>query len=270
MTNCKAYLHEIVEVAEGRVLSRDARAHVESCRACGDSLREHESLRQLVGGLRKVEAPTDFEFRLRARMAASKTQVRRSPLDGLRALYGFAPVAVAACFLIISATLYLRMTPRTSPVNGSSESAVVEKTQSPVDVQSSAPPEQIVSNKQGLPVDSMNDRARGAIASIQSTGAPKQRVGVRQLRETLSRSEGNRVQASNMLTADLNSAPVITARTWKIPVGTPAEPLRMVVRDERGAERVVPMRTVSFGSQELIAREGARQHTALADNEGVW
>jgi hypothetical protein len=68
----------------------------------------------------------------------------------------------------------------------------------------------------------------------------------------------------------LNSAPVITARTWKISVGTNAEPLRMIVRDEHGAERVVPMRTVSFGSQELIAREGARQRTAVADDEGVW
>jgi hypothetical protein len=51
---------------------------------------------------------------------------------------------------------------------------------------------------------------------------------------------------------------------------TPSEPMRMVLRDERGAGRVVPMRAVSFGAQELIARENVSRQASVAENEGVW
>jgi hypothetical protein len=282
MTDCTAYQQEVGEVAEGGVLSRGARTHVETCRACGERLRERESLRRLVGGLRKVEAPPDFEFRLRARIAATKTAGKRGPLGGLRILYGFAPVAAAACFLIVSASLYLRTATPTSPVAVPSR-AVVERKQNSVDVQSpannaespanntgSALREQVVSAAPTVASESVNGESHSTIASPSQPLVLRQRGGVRVMREVSSRSEGSVGQASNTFTADLKSAPVITSRTWKIPVGAPAEPLRMVVRDERGAERVIPMRTVSFGSQELIAREGARQRTSVADNEGVW
>src|SRR5215204_4003685 len=100
MSECKAYRREIDEAAGGGV-SAGARAHATSCRVCGDELRVRESLRVLVGGLGKVEAPADFEFRLRARMAASKADGARGRFGGARWLYGFAPVAVAACFVFV-------------------------------------------------------------------------------------------------------------------------------------------------------------------------
>jgi hypothetical protein len=270
MTDCKAYLSEIGEAAEeGGVLGRGARAHVESCRACGDILRERESLRRLVGGLRKVEAPPDFEFRLRARMAATKAAGRRGPSGGLRALYSLAPVAAAACFLIVSASLYLRTTTRTNPVAGSNGVAI-ERPQSSAEVLNQAPPMQAISRVKEHTTDIAGVGTPGTAVSDSRPVAPRPRGEIRPAREVLQRSNRGLVAAANTLTAGLNSAQVITARTWKIPVGTNAEPLRMIVRDERGAERIVPMRTVSFGSQELIVRDGTRQRTAVADNEGVW
>ena len=65
---------------------------------------------------------------------------------------------------------------------------------------------------------------------------------------------------------------VESARVFKLevmPIAV-AEPLRMIVRDERGAERVVPMRAVSFGSQDLLARETALRQASVAEVEGVW
>src|SRR5688500_12983854 len=114
MSDCKVYRREIVEGFDG-TMSRGARAHAEVCRDCGDELRGRESLRALVRGLAKVEAPSDFEFRLRARMAASGSTGRRIPLGGLRLVYAFAPVAAAACFLVVSTALYLRQASRPSP-----------------------------------------------------------------------------------------------------------------------------------------------------------
>jgi hypothetical protein len=51
---------------------------------------------------------------------------------------------------------------------------------------------------------------------------------------------------------------------------TTAEPMRMILRDERGVGHVVPMRAVSFGAQELIARESVSRQASAAENEGVW
>jgi hypothetical protein len=279
MADCKAYLQQLGEAVEGGVLGLDARAHVESCRACGEYLRERESLRSLVGGLRKVEAPADFEFRLRARMAASKSRGRRGPFPGLRSLYSFAPVAAAACFLIVSASLYLRQAPRTSHVAGPGGGGVVEKTRNDVSLQSPTSPRQAVI-QEPVPASThvngaspgTNDVSLNTLAARALPSAFKTRVVVRRMREDVTGLEASRTSSSssNSLTADLNSAPVITGRTWRIPVGTPAEPLRVIVRDACGAEQVVSMRTVSFGSQELIAREGARRQTAAADDEGVW
>ncbi|MDT5158967.1 MAG: hypothetical protein QOC61_2014 [Acidobacteriota bacterium] len=269
MTDCKACLGEIEEATEAGVLSRGARSHVESCNACGDILRERESLRRLVGGLRKIEAPPDFEFRLRARMAETKAAGRRGPFGGLQALYSLAPVAAAACFLIVSASLYLWTAPRTSPVPASND-VVNEKAQNSGNVQSNELRRQETPAPSVFMSEGVNGGAHSRLASNPQTVILRPHGGVRPAMEVLPRLNEGMAAASNTLTAGLNSAPVITARTWKISVGTNAEPLRMIVRDEHGAERVVPMRTVSFGSQELIAREGARQRTAVADDEGVW
>ncbi|HEX8119233.1 MAG TPA: hypothetical protein VF521_18285, partial [Pyrinomonadaceae bacterium] len=111
MSECKAYRREIEEAAEGGLSSASLRAHVSTCRACAEAQRERASVRALVGGLGRVEAPADFEFRLRARMAAAKAERDRGGFGG-RWLYGFAPVAVAACFVIVSATLYFRQATR--------------------------------------------------------------------------------------------------------------------------------------------------------------
>src|SRR5215212_7135932 len=112
MSECQAYRREIDEAADGGAMGAGARAHASSCRACAGELRARDSLRALVGGLGKVEAPADFEFRLRARMAASKSDGGRGLFSGTRWLYGFAPVAVAACFVVVSATLYFRQAAR--------------------------------------------------------------------------------------------------------------------------------------------------------------
>ncbi|MGB8508804.1 MAG: hypothetical protein WCD76_10385, partial [Pyrinomonadaceae bacterium] len=76
--NCKRYMLEMEEASGGAGLSREARAHLRACRHCLDFYERGESLSRLVGGLEKVVAPPDFEFRLRARMAAAK-KVKRQP-----------------------------------------------------------------------------------------------------------------------------------------------------------------------------------------------
>jgi hypothetical protein len=258
MSDCKAYRHEIVEAPDG-ALSRGASAHAESCRACGEELRGRQSLSALVRGLGKVEAPADFEYRLRARMAAGGGGGRRLPLSGLRLVYAFAPVAAAACFLVVATALYLRQAASPAPaevttarVTGPSSNAEEVRTAATPDTSSAE--ESKPTGARPLEVASAPPvfKARPAIHRRRAAShTPREVVDGGQRSATLS----------------VTGARVITGSGVTIATKTP---LHVVLRDESGAGRVVPMRAVSFGSQELIARENVSRQATVAENEGVW
>ncbi len=266
MSECKAYRREIEAAADGVGVSTGARSHAAVCRACGDELRARASLRALVGGLGKVEAPADFEFRLRARMAASKAEGGRGRFGGTRWLYGFAPVAIAACFVVVSATLYLRQAARTNTAN---PPAVVATNGPSRSVEPDRATSNNVQNQDAAPV------TVGEVAKVNSTEAvaprshkPAHKVVVRstQAREVASRGESRMEVAPRTFVSSVTGAQVIKP----ISVKASAEPLRVIVRDERGAERVVSMRGVSFGSQDFLARGASGRPAVAAEVGGVW
>ena len=258
MSDCKAYRHEIAEALDG-ALSRGASAHAESCRACGEELRGRQSVSALVRGLGKVEAPADFEYRLRARMAAGGGGGRRLRLSGLRLVYAFAPVAAAACFLVVSTALYLRQAASPAPAEAPTAGATEPARNSNVVQTAATPDSRLV---EGL-------RPTGG-RSVEVASAPpvfNARPAVHRQRAK-SRTAGEDVDAvQRSATLSVTGARVITGSGVTIAMKTP---LHVVLRDESGAGRVVPMRAVSFGSQELIARESVSRQAAVAENEGVW
>jgi len=275
MSDCQVYRREIVEDFDGE-LSRGARAHAGSCRVCADELRGRESLRALVRDLGKVEAPADFEFRLRARMAASKASGTRGPLRGFRLVYAFAPVAAAACFLVVSTALYLRQASQTVPAESPSV-AVAEAPRRAAAEETSATAAVDEAKGSERPGVKVVDVASNRMTPGARDAGQKRRAAPRQPREVgevAARPDGRdgRPAATQRNTAEfsLTQAPVITGRGVTIALKTPSEPMRMILRDERGAGRVVPMRAVSFGSQELITRENVSRQTTAAENEGVW
>ncbi len=268
MSDCKVFQHEILEALDGSAMSHGARAHAESCRACGEEVRGRERLRALVGGLAKVEAPADFDYRLRARMAAAGMSGRRSPLRGLRLVYAFAPVAAAACFLVVSTALYLRQSSQTRPA------------EAPVGVASEAA-RNATALQQAASVPTIGKveaSKRTGERPVQVASAPPARSSVQRVRaasrpsrEVAASPEGRAAGLQrNTAIASVYAAPVITRQGVPFALKTPAEPMRMILMDERGAGRVVPMRSVSFGSQELIARENPSRQVSVAENEGVW
>ena len=260
MSECKVFRREIEGAADGGALSADASAHAAVCRACGDELRVRGSLRALVGGLGKVDAPADFEFRLRARMSAAKIDRGHGRFSGARWLYGFAPVAVAACFVVVSATLYFRQSPRPQTAT---ESAVVSPTRNAESDRASS-----INNIQSRPAESavaVETVARVNQPRVASnrTYKPVQKLNARavQAREVASKGEGRADVEPGTLESSVTGAQVIRLSP---------EPLRVIVRDERGAERVVPMRSVSFGSQDFLSRGTAAKPAATVEVGGVW
>ena len=264
MSECKAYRREIEEAADVGLLSAPLRAHVSACRACAESLRERESVRALVSGLGRVGAPADFEFRLRARMAAVKTEGGRGRFGGARWLYGFAPVALAACFFIVSATLYFRQAARPASAG------------TPVAVSNPAPSAEPV---RVAPVNDEHETASAPAVTDRGVAPAKQIVvsffkapkssrqlstRVRQAREVAAKVERPAADEPGTIVSSVTAAPVISLKTSN-------ESLRVILRDERGAARVVPMRSVSFGSQDFLSRGAtAKPAAAIAQPGGVW
>ena len=80
--DCKRSRIEIEEVGQGASVGAAAEAHVAACGGCRTFRAERAAVRDLLAGLTRVDAPNDFEFRLRARLAAeggvSAGRVRRS------------------------------------------------------------------------------------------------------------------------------------------------------------------------------------------------
>jgi hypothetical protein len=223
-------------------------------------------LRALVGELGKVEAPADFEFRLRARMAAAKVERGRGRFEGTRWLYGFAPVAIAACFVVVSATLYFRQAAR--PRSAAAPPVAAEPARNVESGQAAS-----VDNKQSGTAESAIAGGRAAQSNQTEIASSRTTKNVHQLntrgrvaREVAVKSERRDEVEQRTLVSSVTGARVIT----QIPVKSSAEPLRVILRDERGAERVVPMRSVSFGSQDFLSRGANVRPSVAPEVGGVW
>ena len=282
MSDCKVFRTEIEEAADGGALGPRASAHVASCAACGGELRGRESLRGLVRGLGRVEAPADFEFRLRARMARSKPGGGHGVFGGLFPVSGLAWAAVAVCVLSVTAAVYFRQT-RPTTQGASNVAEFARPPQAPESQTASK------SNNGDHKPTQQNEQVGGGHTGggVSNTPVVAQRASdvkraASQPRERRLATREPRAESTEggSLVADLRSAhiqlPVLNsgnngasrAQAQGIQLGTTAGTLRVALRDERGA--LVPMRSVSFGSQEPLSRQTAGGRMITQDEEGVW
>lgn len=75
-----------VDSASGREqLGAPAARHLSECSSCGQYASETFALMSLLAGQPAVEAPADFDFRLRAQLARARD--RQQPMGGLRAFW---------------------------------------------------------------------------------------------------------------------------------------------------------------------------------------
>ncbi len=136
MSDCKVFRTEIDGACDGGALGPRAAAHAASCASCGESLRGREALRGLVRGLGRVEAPPDFEYRLRARMAGSRPGGGHGVFGGLFPVRGLAWAALAVCVLSVTAALYYMQAQQTKQ-NASSVAESARPPQAPASSASS-------------------------------------------------------------------------------------------------------------------------------------
>src|ERR1043166_9657590 len=111
-TRCEPVRRELEESMLNDAFSATTAEHLRGCAECREFQREQTKLREIVGSLGTVNAPPDFDFRLRARLAAD------SQGAGFRywsfAVKGLATAAILVVFGVGIAVVWQREKPESS------------------------------------------------------------------------------------------------------------------------------------------------------------
>ena len=226
-TRCEPVRRELEELTLNEAFSDATAEHVRGCAECREFQRQQTRLRQIVGSLGTVNAPADFDFRLRARLAADS---QRSSFRSF-AVKGFATAAVLVVFGVGVAVVWQR---------SAQHRQVAEVTQT----------------TQPKP-DQAKATVRPAAPTVTPTGTsavavnnePKRRVErsfVVKLKRPLSVIDTSSTQAPHYgnVQAAMNE-PVF-------PIEASLQPLKVSLDDGRGNARTISFPTVSFGSQRVL------------------
>ncbi|HXL81938.1 MAG TPA: hypothetical protein VN951_13765 [Pyrinomonadaceae bacterium] len=263
-TDCRNVRRELEEAATGELLSTPVREHLTSCASCAKFGDEQQELRNMVASVGTVEAPADFDFKLRARLASSRS-ARRDLLSG----YGFGNRSVAF------ATLVLLLGFAVIVMNVRSRS-----TASAPAAQANGPASESNSKTAPLGESKRSEQARQEVAGTTPTN-PSNPTDVQTSTPVRKVTKGNgssvpqyavarngRVKATDL---SATPAPVLrpteTAMGWSVfPLGTSYQSLKVSVDDGRGSSRTISLPTVSFGSSRVLARNPTPVNAALRDS----
>jgi hypothetical protein len=301
--NCQKCKNEIEDRDLRREsLSSAAAAHMAACAGCRVFGEERLALRRLVGGLEKVSAPADFDFRMRARMAAERDAVAPRA-----AWFNFSPAALswplAGCLaLVVSASLYFQQrrpdAPASPPVaeharvtTPSPQVSVAAVTPERVQAASDDTRPNLSSNDDTRSNDPLNRETRPGVEAVSSSNfssrlqqraLPPRPLGRAGVERELARVE---VSNSTALTGESNST-ALTGATPRfasdnltrsegalipLQLDAPEGQLKVLLRDTSGGARTISVDSVSFGSRDVIGRPGATYTRAsLTSNQGVW
>jgi hypothetical protein len=223
---CEVIRREIEELMLNEEFSAVATEHVRTCGDCREFQREQTKLRELVGGLGTVTAPADFDFRLRARLAADSQG--SSFHYWSFAVKGLATAAVLLVFGIGIAVIWQR-----------------ERTQTPVAVLPRTEPIRIEGpNKGTAPAPEPSPTvAVNALPhrNVERQPAPKSKRSLVAVDFSSERA--------NVIT---NASPALnTAAVF--PIEASLQSVRVSLDDGRGNARTISFPTVSFGSQRVLA-----------------
>jgi hypothetical protein len=252
--DCSNVRREIEEAASGEVLAAPARDHLRNCDACTTFGTEQQQLKEMVASLGGVEAPADFDFKLRARLAASRSS-RRDVFSGNG--FGMRSIAFATVILLLGLVLVvMNMRSRTNelvPVaiapashTGDQVAEINKNGQAEPTPGASSDVAAIAPVNNAVPTDVQASRRTASLIKRSSGSAP----------QFIARN--GRVKATDLSTT---AAPVLRPETEMgasvFPLGTSYQSLKVSVDDGRGSSRTISLPTVSFGSSRVLARNPA-------------
>ncbi len=213
-----------------------AQRHLANCQGCRQYADELRSLIALLNAPRRVSVPADFDFRLRARIAAAQQQQRRLPtwLESFWTLpfsWGQAAGVMAAIVVVVAcATVYLRQ----QALEGNHGIPVVASVKNPPSLNLASPSEP------------QRSELAGQIRPDSSFGST---LRLRYVKPSL------RTKAAG------NGLPLVATANRPVPeegmVGR-----QIIIRDRSGVLQMVTVSEYTFGAQGALARSAVNPETA--------
>lgn len=260
--NCRNVRREIEEVAAGDLLSSSATDHLKNCPQCETFREERLKLREMLSTLGAVEAPGDFEFRLRARLANEK---RGQPFVMRNLSFGFRSATVATILLLIGSALLfvsLRTQPNSSLSADATKSPSTATDQSQNDGQKESG--NVATASDNLPGTSRSDVTGGKQASPDTRekvnmnrGRGFRRTEVASVRgdaDSSGRPKTREMGATEARVLRPTDTMAATGSTTAFPIGASFQSLKVSLDDGRGTSRTISLPSVSFGSQRVLAQ----------------
>lgn len=261
--NCKNIRREIEEADSADLFSPAVISHIEACAACKTLSRQQTELQAIVASLGTVEAPGDFDFRLRARLAGEKRRNGHT-FSLVDFSFGARSAAVAAILLLIGSALMVvsfRSRPQNPVVAGG------KQTQATPDSETTAK----------APGDPVNPRpileARGPKLEESAGLHPRKISKGRGFRSELATFRGG----NGVGTRDQSSTGARVVKpddqltesypTAAFPIKASYQSLKVSVDDGNGTSRTISLPAVSFGSQRTLSESAA---PLLAAARGTW
>lgn len=277
--DCRSYKFEIEEMEAGERPRGETAAHLSTCESCRAFFAERQSLRQLMGEMHPVAAPTDFDFRLRARLAASsgtgnhrsawKSFVFSAPAIGLAASLVLLGVAATAFYHRSNPAPVAAVRPvETAHPKIEQPAATTRRAVSPVVAASpQTSPEVTTKNSDGQILASAPGATRPPRLPNGKTNAPRKQTPATP-KSGQGFSNDYAVRGTPVITPYAGaSLPVVGASPLvEVSVRSKSQPLKISLDDRSGVKRTVTLEPVVFGSQDLAGRETSR----TAKSNGIW
>ncbi|HEX2270334.1 MAG TPA: hypothetical protein VHH35_12390 [Pyrinomonadaceae bacterium] len=241
-TKCELIRRELDELTLGHQGSVAATQHLRDCGECREFHQQQTRLRQIVGSLGTVQAPADFDFRLRARLASESNSAGFSlrAFQWSSATKGFATAAMLLVF--VGGVVYVRTVVNRPPET----EATTARTEEPVQ-----PAPRPVEDRVVVPEET-------PVVAVDNTPRRVQRVE-RQIPVRPKR---------NPVAIDFSSerAPVLGSQRQSaiFPIDASLQPFTVSLDDGDGNARTISLPTISFGSQRVLT------NTNRLAPKGVW
>lgn len=264
---CNTIRQELDEADQNQQLSSRAAEHVRGCSDCRAFASDRQVLRGLLATLAPVVAPSDFDFRLRARLAREKSSAQNG---GGIANFLRIPMPIAAAALVLSVAVVgvvVKNQITSSPSNIVKTPAVREAM--PVASGSGtaiATPGNPEVKPAGTVASSSGTRFTPPTKNLPDAVALKNRVPrnsnfIAGRKESATRDFSLRPASVVGSDQEGNAGSVV-----RVPLD--ARALQIAIDDGRGESRTISLPRVSFGSQRLVASQPFMP--SISPAKGVW
>jgi len=270
--SCKDCRVEIEEIEQGQSLSAATGAHLAACAECRAFRDERLALRQMIAGLEVVTAPADFDFRLRARIAAAK-----SAGDSRFALSRFTPgawsMALAASFVLLVA-LGLVVNQAWFSTSTDNKPLAIVGNAAPLNIAAPtfAP---VLNNEPKTKTPSVVEVNHPQPALANSRVETARRGG--EAREAVANRSGSEVVDNDFIVR--RPPPIYTPlgipdpsaqpTTLSIPVQAQMKPTTIMLNDRQARPHNVSLRSVTFGGQDVFEQDDA-QKMFVKTAQSIW